>query len=72
MIRYLADSGNFGGDGEWYGHMGRMMSPYLDFGNPVLFLAHWILGFATWILFIILMVGLIRWVWKKGDDQKKK
>jgi len=28
---------------------------------------HWVLGLATWILVLILLIGLIRWVWKKGD-----
>jgi len=29
-----------------------------------------ILCFVTWILIIILLIALIRWLWKKGDKVK--
>ena len=35
----------------------------------------WVFGFlwaVTWILLIIALVALIRWVWKKGDEVGKR
>lgn len=30
-----------------------------------------ILAWVTWILIIVALIALIRWLWKKGDDRKK-
>ena len=35
--------------------------------NPGLFWFFGILWFATWILVIVVLVALVRWLWKKGD-----
>lgn len=35
-------------------------------GPAFLWQGHWVLGFVTWLLIIVLLIALIRWVWKKG------
>lgn len=35
--------------------------------NPTLWWLHGILAFVTWVLVIIVLVALARWLWKKGD-----
>lgn len=55
---------NFGGrmmGWEWGGGYNMMYG----FGS-----LHFLLGFATWVLVIALLAGLVRWVWKKGDKVK--
>lgn len=31
-----------------------------------------ILCLVTWILFIVLLIALIRWFWKKGDNETRR
>lgn len=68
MVRYgteAAQKGDF--DGRWgYHHpmMGWMGN------NPGAFWFFGILWLATWILVIVALVALIRWLWKKGDKAK--
>lgn len=38
--------------------------------NPTLWWLHGILAFATWILVIIVLIALVRWLWKKGDKAR--
>jgi len=52
----------------------HMMGPW---GGPGMFggwqAGFWIwliLGLLTWILIIIALIALIRWMWKKGDKEK--
>jgi len=40
--------------------------------KPDLWWLHGILAFATWILVIIVLVALARWLWKKGDKEKRR
>lgn len=47
--------------------MREMMSPYRSGGGYVFWQLHWLFELVTWILIIALLVGLVRWIWKKGD-----
>lgn len=55
---------------EWGGItnlMREMMGPYRSGGGYVFWQFHWLLELVTWVLLIVLLVALIRWIWKKGD-----
>ena len=67
MVRYgteAAQKGNF--DGRWGYH--PMMG--LAGTNPGFFWFYGILWLVTWVLVIVALVALIRWLWKKGDKVK--
>ncbi|MBI4033332.1 MAG: hypothetical protein HY377_02375 [Candidatus Blackburnbacteria bacterium] len=49
--------------------MREMMGPYRSGGGLVFWQLHWLLELITWALLIALLVGLIRWVWKKGNTK---
>lgn len=72
MMRYLGPGweGNASGS-AWYpqmnDYMRQMMSPYLSGPGSYFWQFQWILCLVTWILVIVLLIALIRWVWKKGD-----
>ncbi len=44
-------------------YMKQMMGPY----GGYFWQFQWILCLLTWVLVIVLLVALIRWIWKKGD-----
>ena len=50
--------------------MMREMMPHKFGTGQVFWQIHWALGFIIWILVIVLLIALIRWVWKKGDKVK--
>ncbi|KKR57711.1 MAG: hypothetical protein UU05_C0024G0018 [Candidatus Curtissbacteria bacterium GW2011_GWA1_40_47] len=65
MMRYGAspppqgyDNGYFWGHHPMMGWMGGNTGAFWFFG---------ILWLATWILVIVVLIALIRWLWKKGD-----
>lgn len=68
MMRYGTESGqNLYDDRYFWGHHPMMWG----FGNNQG--AFWffsILWLATWILVIVVLIALIRWLWKKGDKVK--
>lgn len=53
----------FDGPGQWSGH--PMM--WWVGNNPNTFWLFGLLWLATWILVIVILVALARWLWKKGD-----
>jgi len=58
--------------GNWEGmpdYMQNMMRNYYG-GNQVLWQISPIFDFAVQVLLIVLLVALIRWVWRKGDKAK--
>lgn len=40
-------------------------------GNQGAFWLYSVLWLATWILLIVALIALIRWLWKKGDKGRK-
>ena len=49
--------------------MKDMMWPYQTGPGRLLWGSHWVFELITWILIIILLIGLIRWIWKKGNSK---
>ncbi len=55
-------NGNF-----WYGH------PMMGWaGNTNLIWVYSFFCLVTWLLVIAVLIALVRWLWKKGDSEKKK
>lgn len=68
MMRWGAESGQrlYDGQGPWVGHpmmwwTGSSSGAFWVFG---------ILWLVTWLLVIVVLVALVRWIWKKGDKVK--
>ena len=69
MMRWGTESGQklpsddryFGGYHPMMGWMGA---------NPGAFWIFGILWAVTWVLIIVVLIALIRWLWKKGDKVK--
>lgn len=61
---------NEAGWGSMSDMMESMMLPYQNGGGRVFWGLHWILGLATWILIVAVLVALVRWLWKKGNKIK--
>ncbi len=58
--------------GQWDdvpSYMQNMMQNYY-FGSPVLWQFDSLLNLIRSVLIIILLVALVRWVWRKGDKSK--
>lgn len=53
-------------NGEMADFMKDMMWPYQTGPGRLFWGAHWVFELVTWVLIIVLLIGLIRWVWKKG------
>jgi len=68
MMRWGTESGQkLPSDDRWlWGH------PMMGWAgnNPGAFWFFGILWLATWILVIVALIALIRWLWKKGDKGK--
>jgi len=41
-------------------------------GNATFLYLHSLLALVTWTLITILLIALIRWLWKKGDNETKR
>lgn len=66
MMRYGTESGQrlFDGKGVTWGNRPMMWG----FGSdPGVFWFFSILWVTTWVLVIVVLIALIRWLWKKGD-----
>lgn len=68
MMRYGADSAQkgFEDDRLWANH--QMMWAG---GNNSFVLVHLVLGLITWLALLALLIALARWLWFKGDKEKK-
>jgi len=55
-----------------YGMMGFWSGPQMMGGWQTGFWIWSILGWLTWILLIVALIALIRWLWRKGSDEDKK
>ncbi|MBI2594409.1 hypothetical protein HYW39_01800 [Candidatus Curtissbacteria bacterium] len=55
--------GSWSGGSPWAGH--PMM--WWAGSNPNAFWLFGLLWLVTWILVIVVLVALVRWLWKKGD-----
>ncbi len=53
--------------GQMNEFMRQMMWPYQSGWGRTFWEFHWVLGLITWVLVAILLIGVIRWVWKKGN-----
>lgn len=58
-----------GNDCGWQQMMGNSGMMGSVIGTPLLFIAP-LISFAFWVLVLALLAGLVRWVWKKGDEKK--
>lgn len=63
MMRYGTDGAQRSLDGRW-------ANPMMYGGGNVLYL-HAVLGLITWILVIAVLIALLRWLWKKGDNGRR-
>ena len=65
MMRYGTDAAQRGVDDRYFWDHHSMM---WGFGNnPGVFWFFSILWLVTWILVLIVLIALVRWLWKKGD-----
>lgn len=69
MFLAHTDSATVGAGMHLKPEMEEMMNLHSTGTGFMLWQAHWILALITWILIIIFLVVLIRWVWKKGGEQ---
>jgi len=67
MMRYGASPAPQGFDDRYFWGNHPMM---LWGGSGSAFWIFGILWIATWILAIVVLIALIRWLWKKGDKVK--
>lgn len=70
MMRWGASPGPNGYYDDRYWSNGPMMWGWGG-QNPTLWWLHGILAVITWVLFIAVLAALLRWLWKKGDKEKK-
>ncbi len=63
MTRYGTDGAQKGIDGRWGG---TMMG-----GSRELLWVHGLLALITWLLVVAVLIALARWLWFKGDHEKK-
>lgn len=72
MMRYGDDAAQKGSDsqyGQYYWGHHPMMWGWAG-NNSAAFWLSGILWWITWILVIVALVAVIRWLWKKGDKVK--
>ncbi len=60
-IAHMFNQATESAESTYFGHMGT--------GSPLFFGGMMILGWLTWILVIIALVLLIRWLWLKGGQK---
>ena len=70
MMRWGTESGQKLYDGRDFGANYHQMMWWGGPGGSSLFWFHAILALITWVLVIIVLIVLIRWLWKKGDKVK--
>ena len=70
MMRYGTESGKNLNDGRYFAGQHPMMGWVGN--NTGTFWIFGILWLITWVLVIIVMIALARWLWKKGDKEVKK
>ncbi len=70
MMGHMFRSGYYGGNWDSMpDYMQKMMQDYYA-GNQILWRFSGLMDFILWSLLVILLVALIRWVWRKGDKIK--
>lgn len=57
-IAHMFNQATESGESTYFGHMGGSF--------PIFFGGVMVLGWITWILVIVVLVLLIKWLWKKG------
>ena len=67
MMRFGTEGAQKGLDDRYFGYHPMMWWAGDNAGAFWIFGALWI---VTWILVIVLLIALIRWLWKKGDKVK--
>ena len=63
MMRYGTDGAQKNLDGRWSNHP--------MFANSNFIWIHAVLGLITWLLVIAVLIALVRWLWAKGDKERK-
>lgn len=61
--------GQWGSPATPSNYMRRMTLPYQSGAGRTLFQYQWIGHLVIWVLIVILLIGLIRWIWRKGDKK---
>jgi len=70
MMRWSASPAPQGSDGRYFGGHHSMMWSMGNNSGALWFFG--ILWLITWILVIVVLVALVRWLWKKGDEEKTR
>ena len=65
MMRYGTDAAQRGYDSRYLGKHPMM---FFDGNSQGIFWIFGILWLISWILVIAVLIALVRWLWKKGDE----
>ncbi len=66
--------------GDWETTAGSKTYPGPVFGSGMFYgqgygnefpVIHFILAVVTWVIFVVVLIALARWLWYKGDKEKK-
>ena len=71
MMNWGTEPGQKVYDGRDFGWNYHPMMGWMG-NNPGLFWFFGIIWLVTWILIIVALIALIRWLWKKGDNGRSK
>lgn len=71
MMRFSTDAAQKGYGSDVYGWNYHPMSAWMQ-GNATFLYLHTLFALVSWALLIILLIALIRWLWKKGDNETKR
>ncbi len=61
MMKYGTDAAQRG----WHNRPAPMAA------DPKFMAVHLIIGLITWVLIVAVLVALVRWLWFKGDQERR-
>lgn len=71
MMKFSSEAAQKGYPLDRYGSGYHPMAAWMQ-GNSAFLYLHSLLALVTWTLIVILLIALIRWLWKKGDNETKR